>query len=1013
MAYNRYRYGPPVLKSSVDVQLQSAFSDGNWSAVIRLAAKRFATFKDPYYEAIRVSTEAQLQGTAEKCAVLVHVDELVRSKKTPDIDTLDLYEWACQDFIGYEIDFAETFGPLRARWVKANASSPMASSCLQGCLEQWDLVSAQQIAATLDKTYANTTDRRYMFWNITLTFLLSISPQCTEASRKVYSLLTVRQLQKAADITENSEKLEKTDRGLLTEEEVCLYYRVLLSHGTKEEFLTRLRSPKLGAISQLKQGHKLLFCECLDALETWGEWDTIYELCRDALKLGLDGSTTPFFVCDLRIWKRFVAAATEATNADAALDEVQEVLKQFIELKDKATPMYKKNISLALLETTFRLPSTTINPDHEETALSPKVVQIGLFLDQYYERFAAFDDVKGYVAELGYEEAKTFLEDVLPKIPGENPTKAQQIIIKALECRLRYTLTTCPQTLSPHPTVVEGTDQGKPFQCRVCSNLAKSPCEGCLRKLIIDAADAHRQITSDKELLAAIPKLDRDPRLDLALVMGNSLLKLSGLRPGLPNFGQSLWQDVQPDILLQAVLLLDTQLKVTPNDNGLRLLLVQFYLLFGCASYAHQLWAPLDVKRTIQDALSPLFFDRISSISPGLFQGTRPLMEPLRAYYTQSLRDPSPVRIWDAFSSGSYTSILDMAEYDKKLRTSCTLVMTLVEERRATRLFGGKLDIDIDDHILATDIVEDTTLVHKTDYGSFPSLESANGPPIQEFIRLGPGPSNERSHLAFLAEQYLDLLTYTPPKDYKPSKAPEAAARDKASALETLTRINTSLTDLLHKPSTPKLLTPAETNYYTALSLLSALVLTAISLPKSETSVPKIVSQTTQPLKTTLTTLRTGLLSPKSTVPTTTQQAISSLCDMPSFASVRDVAFAVKLSAAFVLSHHEKETARDKSGKSGLHKEVVAEMKALESAAAKTLGEAKGHVGVLKGVMNESGWLDKLLDVVLGGEDREVGELTEKVSEIVEGRGGAEEWAGKVVDGWREGVKGWGMVKFE
>lgn len=134
---------------------------------------------------------------------------------------------------------------------------------------------------------------------------------------------------------------------------------------------------------------------------------------------------------------------------------------------------------------------------------------------------------------------------------------------------------------------------------------------------------------------------------------------------------------------------------------------------------------------------------------------------------------------------------------------------------------------------------------------------------------------------------------------------------------------------------------------------------------------------------------------------------------MPSFASVRDIAFAVKLSTAFVLSHHEKETARDKSGKSGLHKEVVAEMKALESAAAKTLGEAKGHVGVLKGVMNESGWLDKLLDVVLGEEDREVEELTEKVSEIVEGRGGAEEWAGKVVDGWREGVKGWGMVKFE
>jgi hypothetical protein len=45
-----YRYGQPALKSSVDVQLQTAFSDGNWSAVVRLAGKRAATLKDPYYE---------------------------------------------------------------------------------------------------------------------------------------------------------------------------------------------------------------------------------------------------------------------------------------------------------------------------------------------------------------------------------------------------------------------------------------------------------------------------------------------------------------------------------------------------------------------------------------------------------------------------------------------------------------------------------------------------------------------------------------------------------------------------------------------------------------------------------------------------------------------------------------------------------------------------------------------------------------------------------------------------
>jgi hypothetical protein len=51
--------------------------------------------------------------------------------------------------------------------------------------------------------------------------------------------------------------------------------------------------------------------------------------------------------------------------------------------------------------------------------LSPRVVQIGLFLDQYFERLSAFDDVRSYVAELGFDEIKAFMEDVLPKILDE------------------------------------------------------------------------------------------------------------------------------------------------------------------------------------------------------------------------------------------------------------------------------------------------------------------------------------------------------------------------------------------------------------------------------------------------------------------------------------------------------------------------------------------------------------------------------------------------------------------
>ncbi|KAK4100431.1 hypothetical protein N658DRAFT_507941 [Parathielavia hyrcaniae] len=1005
-----YRYGRPALKSSVDVQLQTAFSDGNWSTVIRLATKRAAALKDPYYEAIKMCAESQLDGTAEKCGVVVAIDDLVKSKKTPDIETIELYEWACRDFFDYEVEYADTLGPLRVRWAKANPGSPLALQCLQSCLEKWDLVSAQQIATSLDKAYANTADRRYMFWNITLTFLLSISPQCTGASRKVYSLLAARQLERAADLTENSAKLEATDRGLLTEEEICLYYRVLLSHGTKDEFISRFKSHKLGAISQLKEGRKLLLCEGLDALETWAEWELIYNLCREALTLGLEGATSPFFVCNLQIWRKFASAASKVADSDSALGEVQAILKRYIELKDKASAMYKKNLSLALLETTFRLPATPLNPSNYTPGLSPRVVQLGLFLDQYFERLSAFDDVKDYVAELSFEEIKTLMEDILPKLLDENADKPRKTVLHALQYKLRYLLSTCPQTLSPQPSAANGEAQ-KPYQC--------------LKTLIADASKSYRKINGDKDILDSIPRLDKDPRLDLALVMGTSLLKLSGLRPRTPDAGHSLWQDVDPELFLQAVLLLDTQLRETPGNTELRLLLVQLYLLLGCASYAYQLWTPLDVKRTIQDSLSPLFFDRISSLSPGLFQGTRPLMEPLRSFYSHNLCDRSPVRIWDAFAAGSYTSILDMTEYDGNLRKSCTVVMTLVEERRATRCYGGKIDVEIEEHALAENINDDTILVNKTDYGPFPNLESIHGPPIHEYLRLGPGLSNERSHLAFLSEQYMDLLHYKPPKDYKPSKASEVALRDREHTLETLSRLSNSLTGFLHQPATPTRLTAPETTYYTVLSLLSAALLIALSSPRSD-PVPQTLSLLSKSIKSALASLRTSFfaLAQQGTAAAANQQtqthktstlpsACLHLTELPHLAAIRDTALAVRHSAAFVLAFHDKELARDRSGRSGLHREAMAEMKALSELAGRALAEVKGCVHRLKEALAEAGWLDRLLGLVFAEEGEDEGELGKVVEEVVGGRAAAEEWAGRVVESWREGVKGWGMVRME
>ncbi|KAK0712889.1 N-acetyltransferase B complex non catalytic subunit-domain-containing protein [Lasiosphaeria miniovina] len=1010
------RYGRPALKNSVDMQLQTAFSDGNWNTVARLADKRAKALKDPYYEAIKITAESQLDGGAEKCAVvLIAIDDLVRQKAVPDLDTLELYEWASHDFLSQDLDYAEALGPLRARWVKANPKSPLAQQCLQTCLEHWDLVSAQQIAATLDKANVGSNDRRYMFWGITLTYLLSVSHQCTEASRRVYSLLVLKQLERAADLTENA-TTESTDRRLATEEEICLYYRVLLAYGTKADFISRIQSSQLGAIAELKKGHKLLLWESLTALESWGEWDLVFTLCRDALNIGIEGLTPPFLVCDLLVWGRFSVAASKAKDPEAAFGEVQAILNKFISLTASASEMYKKNISVALLETTFRTPTLLLSPDPGHKGLTPRVIQIGLFLDNYFDKLSAFDDVKYYVAQLSFEEARAFMEDIFPKILDEQLDELKKVILKTLECRLRYLLTTCPQTLSHYPSVVDGQEQEKPYRCRFCSQLADLPCEHCLRKTVVTATATYKQLSADSALAEAIPRLDKDPRADLALVMGLSLLKLAGLRAkGNTEPARQPLRDIRLDLWLQALLLLDTQLKLTPSDVGLRLLLVQLYLQAGCASYALQLWKPMDVKRTIQDALSPLFFDRISSLSPGLFQGGRPLMEPLRSYYASSLRDKCPVRVWEAFSSGSYTSIIDMSIYDSKLRKSCTLVMTLVEERRAMRYFAWKTEPDIDDQSLAEGITDETVLVNKTDYGSFPNLESLHGPPIQDFLRLGPGLSNERLQLGFLSEQYYDVLAFKPPKDYKPAKPNDVAIRDRNYVAERVADLSNSLTDFLHRTATPSLLTSAELVYYTVVSLLSASVVTSLYIPRADPAPPKTLSMTTSSVRTALAGLRSELTSPR--VNPTTSQTCKALTNMHNVAYVRETAVAVKHTAAFVLAFYDNEMARDRTGKSALHKDVVAEMKALEAVATKTLAETKAHVQKLKEQLGEAGWLDRMLEWAYSDESSSSSsqddEALQAVKSVVSDSAHAEEWGGKLLESWREGVKGWGMVRME
>lgn len=269
--------------------------------------------------------------------------------------------------------------------------------------------------------------------------------------------------------------------------------------------------------------------------------------------------------------------------------------------------------------------------------------------------------------------------------------RSGRLALRVLEFKLRYFLTTCPQTRESS----DGLETA--HKCTVCGSVEiTDQCRTCLEALLGDVNAEGHDLPDDAAFSDVITELDRDPRVDLSLVASVSLLRLAGI--GLGGAGRAAVASpmfhVDVPHFLRAVLILDVQLQRTPSHIPLRLLLVKLYSLLGCASLATQLWIP-QIKRCIQDGLCPLLFDRISSIAPGLAVVTWPLLEHLKSYYGPLWRKP-PVKVWDAFSQGNHCSILGMAEFDDRLKRSSTRVMTLVEDRRLLRAGAGRLK-ELDD----------------------------------------------------------------------------------------------------------------------------------------------------------------------------------------------------------------------------------------------------------------------------------------------------------------------------
>lgn len=210
-------------------------------------------------------------------------------------------------------------------------------------------------------------------------------------------------------------------------------------------------------------------------------------------------------------------------------------------------------------------------------------------------------------------------------------------------------------------------------------------------------------------------------------------------------------------------------------------------------------------------------------------------------------------------------------------------------------------------------------------------------------------------------------------------------------------------------PITTKL-TSAEHKYYTTVCFLAALLRTALETPKTGgTSPAGTLSAAISGIKSTLASLEADVASvPPLLVRLEAADVLASVTNPHTLSLLRETALITKQTAALILAWHAAEQTRDKSGKTSLHKDVVVEAKSLDEVAAKVLAEGKKRVKELGASLGEGGWLDRM-EGWMASED---GKLDSLVREVI-GDAEVEEWTGKLVESWREGVKGLAAVKWE
>ncbi|KAL5606445.1 hypothetical protein BROUX41_002861 [Berkeleyomyces rouxiae] len=957
-----YYWNYPKLKRGVDLQVQSAYSDGDWLRVARLAAKRSTMTDRQYHEILKVAAEAQMDAPVSRYAAVAYAYKMLKEDAVIcDIESFDLLDWATKD-VADDGFFREVIGPLRLRAVKSgklNRDSMI--MCFEACLRNWDLESAQQIAVYQDRTFKQ--ERLFMFWNIAVTFLLATSDQCAKEKKALYITLASRMALKV-----NQDVAAAPKALALQEEEVLVYYRILSEQGSLKDWQDLLGNDALGPISQCRLGRKEPFLSTLQALEKFGDWPSIYQLTKACIT---DPDSTEVkwkpsvLASDWILWQYFLRSARHMRESNPNVLEETNVLLEAA-WEENSTAIHRRTIALAKILASFELS----NEDSSESESNPDAIKHMTEMIQKLTVVVRFEDLRPLVQRLSASDMKVLVEAIAA--PLQDTFKPVAVVLKrALVGKLSFLISTCQE----------------------------QPSSEALRSIVRDACTDLRSLSHptngniDSELALLLKEMEiedaRNIKLesspDFSILIAVALINLSGLTPG--NIC-----DAKFSYILQAIAILENQLHITPKDHGVLILLVKLHSLIGSVWRAKETWDTLDVKRTIVDSLAPLFLDRLSTISP-VFAYSDRIIKTVMSYYENTFKTEMPKSIVEAVHARSYSSIIEIPKYIHSLKTSSTQAMAYIERQKASRSYSAK--------------PEEWTMVDKPvysetiDFGPFPKFESASTRPIYETLSIGPKPSNTRTQLSILGEKFFSILNFKPPSLYKPSAA--AVGLDEFYVAEELARLANSFDHQL-SPSAFEKLTVSEHTYYQILALLSVFVL-ALCPPAAQAGAAKktAVDAIVGALEDMILVVEERLASAPETA-IKTLKFFSSLHDLW---YIRDTANAIRVALNYITLFN----GRQKPPKPP-SKDVTANMKALAAASSSALAKSKAWITEAKKTVAEPSFERKLMALAFGstGDDEDGLSQAVRVAADLEGSSSAT-WAKAIVSSWKTNIIGWEQMK--